>query len=53
MFRDYLWKIKKANKTNKMISPKKEQQWLKNKLVSFTFIKDTFMPNPDATIFKI
>ena len=43
LFRDYLTKGGK---------PRDEKKWLKRQLVSFTFVKDTFLPNPDAYIFK-
>ena len=46
MFRDYIDSIK--DKTER----ETEKKWREIKCISFTFIGDEFMPNPDAAFFK-
>jgi hypothetical protein len=57
MFRDYVTKIRKKARVQKqtgasnVVNARKEKQWLKQSVVSFTFKKDMFLPNPDAYFF--
>ena len=46
MYRDYLENIK-DNRTRET-----EKIWTKEKLISFTFNKDEFIPNPDSGFFR-
>jgi len=47
MFRDYIEKQKKDNRIKE-----KERMWMKEKLISFTFNKDEFIPNPGCPFFQ-
>jgi hypothetical protein len=46
LFRDYLEKF------NDGIKKKTENLWIIEKRISFTFVKDEFLPNPDCAFFK-
>lgn len=46
MFRDYIENISDNRKRET------EKMWIKERCISFTFNKDEFLPNPDATFFK-
>jgi hypothetical protein len=46
MYRDYLEKIKDNRQRET------EKIWMKEKLISFSFFKDEFLPNPDSAFFK-
>lgn len=46
LFRDYVEKIVDSRKRES------ERLWIIEKRISFTFIKDEFLPNPDCPFFK-
>jgi hypothetical protein len=46
LFRDYVEK-QKDNRTKE-----KEKMWIKEKLISFTFNNDEFLPNPASSFYQ-
>jgi hypothetical protein len=47
LFRDYLDKIPDSRKREA------EKKWIIDKRISFTFVKDDFLPNPDCAFFRM
>lgn len=50
-FRDYIKKLQTNPNTNEAETIKKQDTWLQQHCVSFTFKGDEFLPNPDSKLF--